>query len=562
MDISSYSLKEAKEYIRNLARMRMNAITFHSYNGQWHPYRKDGQRVPAGHFFYGQRHSLPSRPETAAAIQNRRAFCIPKAEAVLDEPDKREQFAVYWLNEVMNTAKEVGMKVTLSIECQESTPLEAEKEMVTEALRLYPQIDVIELITPEGLRRLRLWENRFRCSVEHLKAISELEQFARFAMKEYCNPLDIPYKFQHYRGFAHREAADPTVVYSQDISSHGWERNNKWENFEDKYKMFPNTPESYSRTEWKASYLEGAYLTKWNGKYYLQFAAPGTELSCYGDGCCTADHPLGPYRFQPNTPFSLKPSGFITGAGHGSTIADEYGKKAAASSSREGHAPELALNEDIRSWWSAEGGAGEWYRLDLGKIYAPHSVQLNFAEEEIPRIASHPDLEKYGRYIDDGKKLRTRYRIDCSNDGETWELLVDASFTEEDRSHPYHILPAGTRFRYLRVAAAELPYGSRFALSGLRVFGLDDGEKPKAVPECRVKELDPMTAVLNWEPAEGAVGYNVRYGIAPEKLYTSYLLYEKNELLLTGLNAGQEYFVCVDSFNESGVTEGAVQKLR
>ena len=150
MDISSYSLKEAKEYIRNLARMRMNAITFHSYNGQWHPYRKDGQRVPAGHFFYGQRHSLPSRPETAAAIQNRRAFCIPEAEAVLDEPDKREQFAVYWLNEVMNTAKEVGMKVTLSMECQESTPLEAEKEMVTEALRLYPQIDVIELITPEG----------------------------------------------------------------------------------------------------------------------------------------------------------------------------------------------------------------------------------------------------------------------------------------------------------------------------------------------------------------------------------------------------------------------------
>ena len=63
-------------------------------------------------------------------------------------------------------------------------------------------------------------------------------------MKEYCNPLDIPYKFQHYRGFAHREAADPTVVYSQDISSHGWERNNKWENFDDKYKMFPNTPES------------------------------------------------------------------------------------------------------------------------------------------------------------------------------------------------------------------------------------------------------------------------------------------------------------------------------
>ena len=150
MDISSYSLGEVKEYIRRLARMRMNAITFHSYNGQWHPYRKDGQRVPAGHFFYGQRHFLPSRPETAAAIQNRRAFCIPEAEGILDEPEKREQFAVYWLNEVMAAAKEAGMRVTMSVECQELTPLAEEQEMLREVLRLYPQIDVIELITPEG----------------------------------------------------------------------------------------------------------------------------------------------------------------------------------------------------------------------------------------------------------------------------------------------------------------------------------------------------------------------------------------------------------------------------
>ena len=31
-------------------------------------------------------------------------------------------------------------------------------------------------------------------------------------MKEYCNPLDLPYKFQHYGGPAHREAADPTLI--------------------------------------------------------------------------------------------------------------------------------------------------------------------------------------------------------------------------------------------------------------------------------------------------------------------------------------------------------------
>ena len=170
-------------------------------------------------------------------------------------------------------------------------------------------------------------------------------------------------------------------------------------------------------------------------------------------------------------------------------------------------------------------------------------------------------MEKYGRYIDDGKTLRTRYTLEGSMDGETWVMLIDESASEEDRSHPYRVLPEGTKLRYLRVTAVELPYGSRFALSGLRVFGLDGGEKPASVTALRAERMDPMTAFLRWEPAEGAVGYNVRYGISAGKLYASCLVYEKNELLLTGLNAGQEYFVCVDSFNESGVTRGAVQKL-
>ena len=44
MDVSSYTLKEAKEYIRSLARMRYNAITFHSYPGQWHEVNTEGEK--------------------------------------------------------------------------------------------------------------------------------------------------------------------------------------------------------------------------------------------------------------------------------------------------------------------------------------------------------------------------------------------------------------------------------------------------------------------------------------------------------------------------------------
>jgi len=69
-----------------------------------------------------------------------------------------------------------------------------------------------------------------------------------------------------------------------------------------------------------SGYMEGPWLTKNNNKYYLQYAAPGTEFNVYGDGVYTADHPLGPYNYAPNNPVFYKPGGFMTGAGHGSTV--------------------------------------------------------------------------------------------------------------------------------------------------------------------------------------------------------------------------------------------------
>ena len=84
----------------------------------------------------------------------------------------------------------------------------------------------------------------------------------------------------------------------------------------------------------KKPFIEGAFMNKWNGKYYLQYAAPGTELATYGDGVYVGDSPLGPFTYQAHNPFSSKPGGFITGAGHGSTIEDEYGNLWHASTMR------------------------------------------------------------------------------------------------------------------------------------------------------------------------------------------------------------------------------------
>ena len=62
-------------------------------------------------------------------------------------------------------------------------------------------------------------------------------------------------------------------------------------------------------------YIEGAWMTKRDGTYYLQYAAPATELNTYADGYYTADSPLGPFTYSESSPFSSKPGGLTTGAG-------------------------------------------------------------------------------------------------------------------------------------------------------------------------------------------------------------------------------------------------------
>ena len=381
----------------------------------------------------------------------------------------------------------------------------------------------------------------------------------------------------------------------------------------------------------KKPFIEGAFMNKWNGKYYLQYAAPGTELATYGDGVYVGGSPLGPFTYQAHNPFSSKPGGFITGAGHGSTIEDAYGnlwhastmrisvnanferrlglfpagldrdgllfcnqnfadyplkipegkfdphsikpkwmllsykKNVAASSYREGHEPVKALDEDIRSCWCARGSAGEWYRLDLGDVYEIHGIQLNFSDVEVPMLevdkALRSNVYTSNRYIDPDPTLRTRYLLEGSADGSAWFSLADKLGAETNLPHDYIELD-GLKLRYVRVTAEKLPYDEPFALSGLRVFGLGNEPAPEAVKAFDVERPDALTAKLSWKAVDRATGYNVRYGIAPDKLYSSHMVCGQAEVLLTMLNAGQTYYAAVDAFGEGGVTEGECLPLQ
>lgn len=72
-------------------------------------------------------------------------------------------------------------------------------------------------------------------------------------------------------------------------------------------------------------YMEGVWVNKHNGKYYLQYGTPSSGHNIYGDGVYVSDQPLGPYELAKNNPYSYKPGGFLPGAGHGSTMEDEDG---------------------------------------------------------------------------------------------------------------------------------------------------------------------------------------------------------------------------------------------
>lgn len=90
---------------------------------------------------------------------------------------------------------------------------------------------------------------------------------------------------------------------------HGWERFGE-----------------YNDNVFLAPFTEGAWVTKHDGKYYFQYAAPGTEFSGYADGVMVSEEPLSGFRYQRHNPFSYKPGGFARGAGHGATFRNPFGQ--------------------------------------------------------------------------------------------------------------------------------------------------------------------------------------------------------------------------------------------
>ena len=95
-------------------------------------------------------------------------------------------------------------------------------------------------------------------------------------------------------------------------------------------------------------------------------------------------------------------------------------------------------------------------------------------------------------------------------------------------------------------------------MGDIRVFGLGKGKKPSIVKKFVVeRDADERNAHISWKPVKGVQGYNVLWGIAPDKLYSSWMIYgeTENNLELRSLSAGQKYYFAIEAFNENGISK-------
>jgi len=365
----------------------------------------------------------------------------------------------------------------------------------------------------------------------------------------------------------------------------------------------------YSDNTFLDPFIEGAWMTKHNGKYYLQYGAPGTEFSGYADGVAVSDKPLGWFTHQ-SMPLSYKPGGFARGAGHGATFNDKwdnywhistisisvknsferrlgiwpagfdkddimycntafgdyptylpsgkddhlksrftgwmllnYKKPVAVSSSFPGHPANNAVDEDIKTYWSASTSlSNEWLTSDLGELMTVRAVQINYADQ---------DAELMGKQAD----ICHQYLLSFSKDGKKWQLLADKSKNSTDIPHDYIELPAPVEARYIKLGNVHVPTG-KFAISGLRVFGNGHGSMPLPVKDLVVlrTEKDKRSAWIKWTAPSDATGFNIYTGISPDKLYNCIMVYGANEYWMKSMDKEMPYYFAIEAFNENGVS--------
>ncbi|MDX8339008.1 discoidin domain-containing protein [Draconibacterium sp. IB214405] len=378
---------------------------------------------------------------------------------------------------------------------------------------------------------------------------------------------------------------------------HGWERFGE-----------------YNDNTFLQPFMEGAWMTKYNGKYYLQYGAPATEFSGYADGVYVSEDPLDLMKYQKHNPFAYKPGGFARGAGHGATYQDHFGNWWHVSTvvlgqkdnfeRRIGIWPSGFDKDDVMYCNTAYGDYPTylpqndadhlkglftgWMLLNYNKPvqvsstlggYTPNNVvdedlktywsaqtgnKGEWFQTDLGEVSSIHAIQI--NYADqdaefEGKSVGVshQYKIYSSNDGKKWSVLIDKSKNKTDVPHDYIELDKAAKARYLKIENIHMPTG-KFALSGFRVFGKGSSEKPNKVEDFMVLRADPnkygerRSSWIRWKQNNLADGYVIYFGKDPDKLYGSIMVYNQNDYFFTGMDRTDAYYFQIEAFNNNGIS--------
>lgn len=361
---------------------------------------------------------------------------------------------------------------------------------------------------------------------------------------------------------------------------------------------------------------EAAWMTKFNDKYYLQYATPGTVSHWYCDIVMEGDSPTGPFKESAYNPVSMKVGGFIGSAGHSCVFQDKNGlwwrittmwvgkhdlferrlglfpvsfdeKGRMRTHTLMGDYPlyrnfRMKNNEVLRPEWNilsynkkveasscldtfrVENATDEnvrtWWSARSGNPGEWMSVDLGkmVLVKAIQINFAEQDVKKLSPDESDYHS----YKLYKSNDGQNWELLIDKSANLTAVPHDYLGLDSPAKFRYVKIENVHMALSGKFAVSDLRIFGNDKGNLPEKVTITELKrdQSDSRNAVINWEKSKTADGYLVRFGIEKNILNQCIQVKgaDKNSLGIHVLRKDTPYFFRIDAYNSSGIRQGGL----
>lgn len=405
-----------------------------------------------------------------------------------------------------------------------------------------------------------------------------------------------------------KEIGKSKICFFGDYKEHGFERRRAEDVI---FPFFNHRPYFPEESPW----IEGPWMVKNNGKYYLQYAAIGLEFSSYSHGVYVSDSPLGPFKYSQHNPLTFKTTGYVRGAGHGSTFKDKNGQFwtvcmiPAYYGGRGGSEivlfPTAVDADGVMHSNTAFGDYPQYYPgIKAGAVDNNFTGWMLLSNKKRVEVSSTLEGFKPGNAVDEdfmtswcaktgdsseymtvdlGKKCEINalqvnfdrhdatvqvgrgfgpaaslsryqsYTVQISDDNSNWKMLVDKSNNTADRRHDYTELSEPINARYIKVTNVFTHDNGKFSIQELRVFGNPDKAEFTDVADIFVARNpeDRRDATITWKPVEGADGYIVRYGIEPDKLYNNYMVYDSNTITIHSLNIRPEYYFKVEAF-ESG----------